>query len=369
MKDSMARTARAGAAVVVAVASVAAAAVVLVNADVSVDSSVGEATTSAFDEMPTFSQETETTVAPAGPALEPSWQIDAEAVYGRNFAAFRSPAANLQFDSSVTGVIDGDDVLVTAVGLPNPRSYSVDAIEFAAFDADDGSVRWKKSPGAVDECASVPVQSEIVCLDSYSDVPSIVRIGVDDGESRRTPMPEAWFAYAVESDGSSVFVLEGNPEDGESVLHGGSINALDRMWSRPITSFAGWDGVEGPLIHVSDGRGLVTLGGEATFFDQRTGTPLEGLELLPDATTVAEDGAEVWKLRDPYATETSVGDTVYSFEEDALVATTASNDVRWRWPLPKRPDGFTESGSIAQTRSGVFFLGTDSMVRLESVPS
>ncbi|WP_032384355.1 hypothetical protein [Rhodococcoides fascians] len=354
----------AGVAVAVAVVSVVAAVLVMSMQDDPI-----EQPSDSLAMTPTFSEEATTTQAPPGPVLDPSWRIDAEAVYGRNFAAFRSPAANLQFDSSVTGVIDGDDVLVTAVGLPNPRSYSVDAIEFAAFDADDGSVRWKKSPGAVDECASVPVQSEIVCLDSYSDVPSIVRIGVDDGEARRTPMPEAWFAYAVESDGSSVFVLEGNPEDGESVLHGGSIDALDRMWSRPITSFAGWDGVEGPLIHVSDGRGLVTLGGEATFFDPRTGTPFEGLELLPDATAVAEDGAEVWKLREPYATETSVGDTVYSFEEDALVAATASNDVRWRWPLPKRPDGFTESGSIAQTRSGVFFLGTDSMVRLESVPS
>ncbi len=362
MKDSTTRNVRAAAAVLVAVASIIAAVVVVSKQDVPVERpSDSEAMT------PTFSEAT-TTEVPPGPVLEPTWQIDAETVYGRQFAAFRSPAADLAYDSSVAGVIDGGDVLVSAIGLPNPRSYSVDAIEFVAIDADDGSVRWKKSPGSVDECASVPVRGEIVCLDSYSDVPSIVRIGVGDGEARRTPMPEAWFAYAVESDGSSVFVLEGNPEDGESVLHGGSIDALDRMWSRPITSFAGWDGVEGPLIHVSDGRGLVTLGGEATFFDPRTGTPLEGLELLPDATAVAENGAEVWELRDPYATETSVGGTVYSFEEDALVATTESNDVRWRWPLPERSDGFTESGSIAETASGVFFLGTDSMVRLESVP-
>ncbi|OZD05277.1 hypothetical protein CH275_11075 [Rhodococcus sp. 06-235-1A] len=365
MTDSQKRsTVRAGVAVAVAAVSVVAAVVVVSMQDVPAEQPLDvQAMT------PTFSEETTTTQAPSGPILDPTWQIDAETVYGRQFAAFRSPAADLQYDSSVTGVIDAGDVLVTAVGLPNPRSYSVDSIEFVAIDAEGGDVRWKKSPGSVDECASVPVQGDIVCLDSYSDVPSIVSIGVDGGETRRTPIPEAWFPYAIESDGTSVYLLEGNPEDGESVLHGGSIDSLDRMWSRPIASLAGWDGVEGPLIHVSDGRGLVTLGGEATFFDPQTGAPIEGLELTSDSTVVDAGGADVWTLRDPYASETTVGNTAYSFEENALVATTESDDVRWRWPLPERSDGFTESGSFVDTRSGVFFLGTDSMVRLESVPS
>lgn len=355
---------RAGVAVAVAVVSVVAAVVVISMQEVPV-----EQPTDSQAMTPTFSEETITTPVPSGPVLDPSWQIDAEAVYGRQFAAFRSPAADLMFDSGATGAVDAGDVLITAIGLPNPRSYSVDAIEFVAVDAEDGDVRWKKSPGSVDQCASEAIGNEIVCLDSYSDIPSIVRIGVDDGAVRRTPIPEAWFPYGIESDGESVFLLEGNPEDGESVLYGGSVDALDNMWSRPITSSAGWDGVEGPLIHVSDGRGLVTLGGEASFFDPRTGTPVEGLELTSDATVVDESGSQVWTLRDPYATETSVGNTVYSFEEDALVATADSHDVRWRWPLPERSDGFTESGSIIETRSGVFFLGTGSMVRLEAVPS
>ncbi|MEW2015810.1 hypothetical protein [Rhodococcus sp. NPDC076796] len=355
---------RAGVAVAVAAVSVVAAVVVVSKQDVSAEQpSDSQAMT------PTFSEETITTQVPSGPVLDPSWQIDAETVYGRRFAEFRSPAADLLFDSGITGAVDAGDVLVTAIGLPNPRSYSVDAIEFVAVDAEDGDVRWKKSPGSVDQCASEPVRDDIVCLDSYSDAPSIVRIGVDDGEARRTPLPEAWFPYAIESDGESVFLLEGNPEDGESVLYGGSVDALDDMWSRPITSSAGWEGVGSELIHVSDGRGLVTLGGEATFFDPRTGTAVEGLELASDSTVVDESGSDVWALRDPYASETFVGDTVYSFDENALVATANSRDVRWRWPLRERSDGFTESGSIIETRSGVFFLGTGSMVRLESVPS
>lgn len=60
VKDSTTRTVLAAAAVTVAVVSVAAAAVVLVNVDVSVKPSMDDATTSAFDEMPTFSEETET---------------------------------------------------------------------------------------------------------------------------------------------------------------------------------------------------------------------------------------------------------------------------------------------------------------------
>ncbi|MEK8069807.1 PQQ-binding-like beta-propeller repeat protein [Rhodococcoides navarretei] len=357
-------TIRAGVAVAVAVVSVIAAVVVVSMHDVPVEQPADiQAMT------PTFSPETITTQVPSGPVLDPSWQLDAEAVYGREFAAFRSPAADLMFDSGATGAIDAGDVLVTAVGLPNPRSYSVDAIEFVAVDAGDGDVRWKKSPGSVDQCASEAVGDEIVCLDSYSDSPSIVRIGVDDGEARRTTIPEAWFPYAIESDGGSVFLLEGNPEDGESVLRGGSVDALDQMWSRPITSSAGWEDVAGPLIHVDDGRGVVTLGGEATFFDPRTGTPVDGLELTTGATVVDLSGTEVWALQDPYSSETIVGNTVYSFEENALMATTNSNDVRWRWPLPEGVDGFTESGSIVEAQSGVFFLGTESMVRLESVPT
>ncbi|MDZ7930267.1 MAG: hypothetical protein U5N21_09560 [Rhodococcus sp. (in: high G+C Gram-positive bacteria)] len=321
---------RAGVAVAVAAVSVVAAVVVVSKQDVSV-----EQPPDSQAMTPTFSEETITTQAPTGPVLDPSWHIDAETVYGRRFAEFRSPAADLMFDSGTTGVVDAGDVLVTAIGLPNPRSYSVDAIEFVAVDAEDGDVRWKKSPGTVDQCASEPVRDDIVCLDSYSDAPSIVRIGVDDGEARRTPLPEAWFPYAIESNGESVFLLEGNPEDGESVLRGGSPDALDLMWSRPITSSAGWDGVGGPLIHVADGRGLVTLGGEATFFDPNTGTPLEDLELTSANVVVDESGTEVWTLRDPYASTTEIGNTVYSFEENALVATADSNDVRWRWPLSR----------------------------------
>lgn len=354
----------AGVAVSVAVASVVAAVLVMSMQDGAV-----EQPSDSRAMLSTIPEATTTTEVPTGPLLDPTWRIDAETVYGRQFAAFRSPADDLVYDSSATGVIDAGAVLVTAAGLPNPRSYSVDSIEFVAIDAGDGSVRWKKSPGSVDRCASEPVGDDIICLDSYSDVPSIVRVSVADGEARRTPIPEAWFPYAIESDGQSVFLLEGNPEDGESVLHGGSIDALDRMWARPITSFAGWDGVAGPLIHVSDGRGLVTLGGEASFFDPQTGTPLAGLELTSDSTVVDAGGADVWTLRDPYASETTVGNTSYSFEENAVVATTVSNDVRWRWPLAEKADGFTESGSIVETGSGVFFLGTDSIVRLESVPS
>ncbi|CCQ14725.1 putative uncharacterized protein [Rhodococcus sp. AW25M09] len=365
MTDSQRRsTIRAAVAIAVAAVSVVVAAVVVVSMQ---DDPVEQP--SGIQAMtPTYSEETTDTQAPTGPILDPTWRIDAETVYGREFAAFRSPAADLQYDSSVTGVIDAGDVLVTAVGLPNPRSYSVDAIEFVAIDSDDGGVRWKKSPGSVDECASVPVGDDIVCLDSYSDVASIVRIGVDDGEVLRTPIPEDWFPYAIESDGASVYLLEGNPEDSESVLHGGSPDALDRMWSRPITSFAGWDGVDGTLIHVADERGLVTLGGESTFFDPRTGQPLDGLELTSDGVVVDNNGTQLWQLRDTYASDATIGDTVYSIDGEAVVATTAG-DIRWRWPLADGARGFTEWGSIVQTRSGVYFLGNDSMVRLESVPT
>ncbi|MDI9896302.1 hypothetical protein QM797_16375 [Rhodococcus sp. IEGM 1381] len=310
-----------------------------------------------------------TSEAPAGPALEPTWQIDAETVYGRDFAAFRSPTASLTFDLGVAGVIDAGDVLVTAMGLPNPRSSSVDAVEFVALDSAKGAVRWKESLGGVDVCASVPVGDRIVCLDSYSDVQSIVTVGLVDGVANRIPIPEAWYVYAIESDGTSVFLLEGSPEDGESVLCGGSVVAFGRMWSFPVTSSAGWDGLSGKVIHTANGRGVATMGGEATFFDPVTGALVDGLALDSGTTVVDTNGATVWELPDPYETDKTIGETRYSIDGRSYVATAASGEVRWRWPIPDGHDGFTDNGTIAETQSGVFFLGADSMVRLESAPS
>lgn len=350
-------------AVVVATIAVAAAVVAVTRVDIEADPTMpGVDWTAAYsDPTPTTTQE------PPGPTHVPGWSADAQSAYGREFAAFRAPAAGLMFDSGAYGVIDGGDVLISAVGLPNPRTYSLDSPKLVSLDARDGEVRWSVSPEGIDSCASRPVLSEVVCLDSYADVPALVAIDIEDGSVRRIPLPDGWFPFGIESDGESVYVLEGNPEDSESVLHGGTMNALADAWSLPVPAFAPWEGVDGTLIHVDDDRGVVTLGGDAQFFDTRTGSVIADLELDSKTSAVdAESGKAVWRLSDPYATELTVGDTHYSQSEDSVTATdTATGGLAWTWPLPTATDGFTGSGTIFGTTFGVYFLNSESIVQLE----
>ncbi|KZF12653.1 MAG: PQQ-binding-like beta-propeller repeat protein [Rhodococcus sp. (in: high G+C Gram-positive bacteria)] len=351
---------RTAAAVVVAVVAVAAAVLALSRGDVE-NPPVSEA------EFPSELDVVTTTVQTSGPIHTPAWSADARSAYGREFAAFRSPAAGLMFDSGAYGVVDGGDVLVAAMGLPNPRSYSLDDVELVGIDVSDGAVKWSASPGGIDSCASRPARGELLCLDPYSDAPAVVAVSVADGAIRRIPLPDGWFPFAIESDGDSVYILEGNPEDSESVLHGGTVDALADAWSLPIESFAPWEGVEGTLIHVDDERGVVTLGGEAEFFETGTGAAVGDLELRSETSVVdTGSGDEVWQLRDPYATEISVGQTRYAQSGDSITAADiGTGDIEWTWPLPTGSDGFPASGSIVEAESGVYFLDSDSIVQLE----
>jgi outer membrane protein assembly factor BamB len=355
------RSVRAGLAVTVAVASVVAAVAVVARHDT--PATPDQANVSSFEQVPT-------TEAPPESTLDPQWQVDAETVYGREFAAFRAPTGGLQFDSGTYGLIDAGDIVVTAAGLPNPRTYGVDEGKLVGIDAADGQVSWSVSPGGVVGCGSRPVGGEILCLDSYADVPAIVAVAVRDGALRRVPLPGGWFPFAVETDGTSVYLLDGNPEDSESVLRGGSLDALGSSWSRPVSAFAPWEGVDGTLIHVSDGRGVVTLGGEAEFFDPRTGSPLSGLELRDPTSVVDIDtGDEVWRLTDPYAPTVTVGGTDYIFDDTfTSITATESGDVRWTWRVPTGADGFVSSGSIAAADSGVYYVSDGSLTLLERSP-
>ncbi|OZD17798.1 hypothetical protein CH253_04250 [Rhodococcus sp. 06-156-3C] len=356
-------TLRTAVAVVVAVAAVAAAGVALTRT--TPDAPTDDASVGDWAEYSEVESATTTEASP-GPAHTPEWSTDASAAYGRDFAALRAPSAGLLFDSSLYGVVDGGDVLITAVGLPDPRTYSFDSPKLLGIDAGDGTVRWSASPGGVDTCASRLTRGELVCLDSYADVPAIVAIDAQDGAMRRVPLPREWFTYGIESDGESVFILEGNPEDGESVLHGGSIDALAGAWSLPVTGFATWDGIGSTLIHVHDGRGVITLGSDAEFFDTATGSAVDNLELRSQTAVFdTASGTEVWKLEDPYAVEKTIGQTVYSQDGSSIIAADReTGEVSWTWSPPVDVDGFTASGTVVEAESGVYFVSSSSIVKL-----
>lgn len=351
---------RASVAVAVAVVAVIAALVVLATHE----SPPAAVSDNAF-EMPTTTEPVEP--ESSAPPHIARWQIDAAEVYGRTFAAFTSPTESMQFDSGTLAVIDAGDVLVAAVGLPNPRTYLLDDAEVVGIDAADGAVRWSVSTdGGLDRCAEAPVRGEIVCLEPYSDDPALVAIDPRDGTTRRIPIPAGWSPYAISTDGTSFYVLEGNPEDGESVLHGGDVDSLVNAWSLPVPAFSPYEGLEGTLIHLDGGRGVVTLGGEATFFDPRTGTPIDGLELSSPSTVVdAVSGVEVWRLDEPSGVETTVGNTVFSLKESSVVASTAdTGDEQWAWSVPTDAEGLPASGTIIPVGSAVYFVSSTFLVQL-----
>lgn len=351
---------RAGVAVAIAVVSVSAAAAVLVtheNRTAASPDGGSEVTTSPD---PLISD-------PSVPAHNARWQLDAADVFGRTFTAFVSPTESLQFDSGVSEVIDAGGTVVAAVGLPNPRTYMLDQARLVGIDASDGTVRWSVAPeGGLDSCADKPIRGEIICFDPYSDDPGFVAIDVRDGAIRRVPIPTGWFPYAIAADDDRLFVLEGNPEDSESVLHGGDLDALDRAWSFPVDAFAPWEGVEGTLIHVADGRGVVTLGGEARFFDPLTGEPVDGLELQASGTVVdTAAGNEVWQLDEPGDTEMNVDGTVYTVTGPSVLASKAGTGEKlWAWNVPTGSDGFPVSGSIQAVGAAMYFVSSSALIQL-----
>lgn len=358
--STRASAARAGVAVAVAVAAVAAATTVLITHENRTAASPdnGIEVTAPPDSLMDD---------PSAPTHDARWQLDAADVVGREFAAFVSPTESLQFDSGVPEVIDAGGTVVAAVGLPNPRTYMLDQARLVGIDASDGTARWSVAPeGGLDSCADDLVRGEIVCLDPYSDDPGFVAIDVRDGATRRIPMPEGWFPYAIAADDDRLFVLEGNPEDSESVLHGGDLDALDRAWSFPVDAFAPWEGVEGTLIHVADGRGVVTLGGEARFFDPLTGEPVDGLELQASGTVVdTAAGNEVWQLDEPGDTEMNVDGTVYTVTGPSVLASKAGTGEKlWAWNVPTGSDGFPVSGSIQAVGAAMYFVSSSALIQL-----
>ncbi|MBY4126921.1 PQQ-like beta-propeller repeat protein [Rhodococcus fascians] len=366
--SSRAGTRLAGVAVAIAVIAVAAAVTVLVTHQRPTPEP-SDAASAVASTRETATQETATTTeVSSAPTHDPRWQIDAAEVYRRDFAAFVAPTASLQFDSGTNTVIDAGDVLVTALGLPNPRTYLLDDARLVGIDASDGAVLWSVAPnGGLNSCASTPVRGEILCLDSFSSSPAFVAIGVQDSTVRRVPIPTGWLPYAIESDDTSIYVLEGNPEDSESTLHGGDVDALAGAWSLPITAFSPYEGLDGTLIHIDGGRGVVTLGGAAAFFDPRTGAAINDLQLRSDTAVVdTVTGSEVWRLQEPFAGSTTVGETVYTVADTSVTASAAdTGDDKWVWPVPTDASGSTVSGSIVATESGVYFLSSAVMVHLE----
>jgi outer membrane protein assembly factor BamB len=206
----------------------------------------------------------------SGDTPDVGWTLDAAETFGRSFAAFRDPRYGSEFDSDTPGFIDGGDTLVTLIGLPNPRGYSLDRAVMLGIAAKDGEVRWRAEADNLGGCAGVPLNGKVVCYTNGADGRSaIVSVDVETGAPTRTESD--WMILAVAADGGRIFLAEGNPEDYDVEVHAGTPADPDMFWTTRFDVGAAWEDAFGQMLSVEHGVGVLELGGHTVGFDLESG--------------------------------------------------------------------------------------------------
>ncbi|AQA24146.1 PQQ-like domain protein [Rhodococcus sp. MTM3W5.2] len=211
------------------------------------------------------------TAAPEfGDTPDVGWTLDAAETFGRSFAAFRDPRFGSEFDSDTPGFIDGGDTLVTLIGLPNPRGYSLDRAAMVGVRSTDGDVRWRTIADNLGGCADAPLDGKVVCYTNGADGRSaIVSVDVETGALTRTESD--WMILALEADGNRIFIAEGNPEDNDVEVHAGTPLDPDVFWTNRFDVGAAWEDAFGQMLSTGHGVGVLELGGDVVGFDLESG--------------------------------------------------------------------------------------------------
>ncbi|MFD4268464.1 PQQ-binding-like beta-propeller repeat protein [Rhodococcus sp. NPDC058481] len=211
-----------------------------------------------------------TTATASGDAPEVAWTLDAAETFGRSFAAFRDPRFGSEFDSSEPGFVDVGDTLITLIGLPDPRGYSLDRSIMVGVDAADGSERWRTPADNLGGCAAEPVNEKVICYSNGADGRSaIVSVDVDSGAVTRTESD--WMILALSASGDRIFVAEGNPEDDDVEVHAGTPEDPDAFWTTRFDVGAAWEDAFGQMLKTEHGVGVLELGGDVVGFDLESG--------------------------------------------------------------------------------------------------
>lgn len=200
-----------------------------------------------------------------------AWTLNAATILDNPFAVFRSPVGASEFDDVSGGFIDGGDVLVTKVGLPNQLTGNFDSPTMIGIDAHNGSIRWQAPSADLSSCAATPVANRGVCYNaSYVGDPTITTIDLDNGEITRYPTD--WMVLALEVSRDTLFTVEGNPEENDIRVRSGSPSDPDANWTQSFDVGDSWESLSGQILTVQDGIGVLQLGGDAIGFDPASGT-------------------------------------------------------------------------------------------------
>ncbi|GGG17505.1 hypothetical protein GCM10007304_34510 [Rhodococcoides trifolii] len=203
------------------------------------------------------------------------WTADAEQIYGRDFAQFRSPVGGSEYDSDDLGVVEVDGTIVTLIGLPNPRSYQLDSAILVGIDSATGDVRWKSPAEGLGGCAYEPVDGDIVCYSGLADIePALITYDAATGDSDRYPTAFGDTAFGMTVSDGRVFLIEGNAEDNDVRVHAGSVADVDEGWARSFDVGDAWESVPPQPIQVSGELGIVPMGFGSVVFDVSDGREL-----------------------------------------------------------------------------------------------
>lgn len=202
------------------------------------------------------------------------WTLAASDVLGNEFATFEDPVG-ARFGDVKGGVVDAGDILVAKVGLTNQETREFEQAELVGFDAATGDVRWTSSADGVESCSTSLLDGLLLCRSGSS----IVTVDTTDGEIARHPTE--WNIYSVSTDGTDIYVMEGEVDGTSTRIHRGTLDAPDSRWSLTMEdAYFGMD-TYGDMIEFAGGVGITKFLSSTTVFDPETGEILSTFG-LPD---------------------------------------------------------------------------------------
>lgn len=210
-------------------------------------------------------------VEPTSGAPSRAWALEAAEVYGRTFAQFRDPRSGTEFDWQEVGFVEAGEVLVTSIGLPDPRGYSLDETVFVGVEAKSGSVRWRTPVGELGGCSGMLVNRNMVCYRGIGEGDLVV-VDVDSGALSEVQVPDEWSVFGIAVFEDNVLLVEGNPEDNDVEVHAGAPTTPGSAWSSRFDVGDAWESISGDtVIRVENGVGVLSMGGDVVGFDPATG--------------------------------------------------------------------------------------------------
>ncbi|MBJ7291237.1 MAG: PQQ-binding-like beta-propeller repeat protein [Williamsia sp.] len=199
-----------------------------------------------------------------------AWTLDAAKYLGRPFGQFSDPRGGASYRSGEPGLLLARNTLITIAATPT-KEFELDDAVMLGIDPETGVVRWKSPARDLEQCSDTPIAGRLYCLASNDNGPrAIVTYDIKSGATARKPVKEFVFGIATSAD--TLYTVEGSPEENDVRVHSGTFDNVSANWTRGFDIGGGWEDVfTEDLLTVTDGVGLISIGGQVAEFDARSG--------------------------------------------------------------------------------------------------